>query len=134
MADSKKVIAITEIHRTIEPGVAGDKSKGIRPKPPKVQIIAPKTVFMASTKADRDDDTSEFDRLLKSGAIREPEKDEKVAVDIKNIVPEDDANAAKTGTKKSVNAKSSQTTGTKAGENKGSGEDGGSKGAGDDLV
>lgn len=126
MAEGKKVIAITEIHRTLAPGEAGDKSKGIRPKPPKVQIIAPKTVFMASTVKDRDDDSSEFSRLLASGAIREPEKDEKVAVDIKNIVPEDDANAAKTGTKKSVNAKSSQTTGTKAGENKGSGEGGGS--------
>ena len=119
MAASKKVIAITEIHRTIEPGVAGDKAKGIRPKPPKVQIIAPKTVFMASTKADQDDGSSEFDRLLKSGAIREPEKDEKVAVDIKNMVPEGDA-------------KSSQTTGTKAGENKAA-ETGGST-AGDDLV
>ena len=132
MADSKKVIAITEIHRTIEPGVAGDKAKGIRPKPPKVQIIAPKTVFMASTKADQDDGTSEFDRLLKSGAIREPEKDEKVAVDIKNIAPEGDANAAKTDTKKAADAKSSQTTGTKAGENKAA-ETGGST-AGDDLV
>lgn len=160
MAEGKKVIAITEIHRTLAPGEAGDKSKGIRPKPPKVQIIAPKTVFMASTVKDRDDDSSEFSRLLASGAIREPEKDEKVAVDIKNIVPEDDANAAKTGTKKSVNAKSSQTTGTKAGENKGSDEGGstttkptgskgettttgttkqgstaaGAEGAGDDLV
>ena len=129
MADSKKVIAITEIHRTIEPGVAGDKSKGIRPKPPKVQIIAPKTVFMASTVKDRDDDSSEFSRLLASGAIREPEKDEKVAVDIKNIAPEGDANEAKTGTKKAANSKSSQTTGTKAGENKGDGST-----AGEDLV
>ena len=134
MADSKKVIAITEIHRTIEPGVAGDKSKGIRPKPPKVQIIAPKTVFMASTKADRDDGTSEFDRLLKSGAIREPEKDEKVAVDIKNIVPEGDAKSSQTtDTKKAADAKSSQTTGTKAAETGGS-TAAGAGGAGDDLV
>lgn len=140
MAEGKKVIAVTEIHRTLAPGEPGDKSKGIRPKPPKVQIIAPKTVFMVSTVADRDDDTSEFDRLLKSGAIREPEKDEKVAVNIENIVPDDDANAKKTNTKKAVNAKSSETTGTKAGENKGSGETGGkttasgAEGAGDDLV
>lgn len=126
MAEGKKVIAVTEIHRTIAPGEAGDKSKGIRPKPPKVQIIAPKTVFMASTTKDRDDDTSEFDRLLAVGAIREPEKDEKVAVNIENIVPDDDANAKKTNTKKAVNAKSSETTGTKAGENKGSGSAGGS--------
>ena len=127
MADSKKVIAITEIHRTIEPGVAGDKAKGIRPKPPKVQIIAPKTVFMASTKADQDDGSSEFDRLLKSGAIREPEKDEKVAVDIKNIVPEGDAKSSQTtGTKKAADAKSSQTTGGSTAA--------GAGGAGDDLV
>lgn len=126
MAEGKKVIAVTEIHRTLAPGEAGDKSKGIRPKPPKVQIIAPKTVFMASTVKDRDDDTSEFDRLLKSGAIREPEKDEKVAVNIENIVPDDDANAKKTNAEKAVNAKSNETTGTKAGENKGSGETGGS--------
>lgn len=147
MAEGKKVIAVTEIHRTLAPGEPGDKSKGIRPKPPKVQIIAPKTVFMVSTVADRDDDTSEFDRLLKSGAIREPEKDEKVAANIENIVPDDDANAKKTNTKKAVNAKSSETTGTKAGENKGSkGETAttgttkngstasGAEGAGDDLV
>lgn len=109
MASKKKVIAVTEIHRTIKPGQRGDKSKGISPVKPTVQIIAPKTVFMASTEADRDDGTSEFDRLLAAKAIREPEKDEKVQVDIENVIPED-ANSKKTGTKKATNKKSEDKT------------------------
>ncbi len=113
MAEGKKVIAITEIHRTIVPGEPGDKVKGIRPKPPKVQIIAPKTVFMASTTKD-DDGVSEFDSLLAAGAIREPQSDEKVEVDIKNVVPGDDANARKTATKKAVNKKADAGSGPKA--------------------
>lgn len=142
MASKKKVIAVTEIHRTLAPGERGDKAKGIRPKPPKVQIIAPKTVFMASTEADREDGTSEFDRLLASGAAREPEKDEKVAVDIQNIVPDDDENAKKTGTKKTVNK--TETKGTESGTTKTSANAGttksgsqtgkGGEGDGSDLV
>ena len=109
MASKKKVIAVTEIHRTVKPGQHGDKSKGISPVKPTVQIIAPKTVFMASTEADRDDGTSEFDRLLAAKAIREPEKDEKVQVDIENVVPEDE-NSKKTNTTKTTNKSSSKST------------------------
>lgn len=36
MAEKQKVIAVTVIHRTVEPGERGDKSKGILPKRPKI--------------------------------------------------------------------------------------------------
>lgn len=47
--------AITEIHRTIKPGVAADKNKGIPPKAPEVQIIKPGAVFEARSKDEYDD-------------------------------------------------------------------------------
>lgn len=140
MAEGKtKVIAKTVIHRTLEVGKPGDKSKGIRPTPPKVQIIQPKTVFMTRDKA-------EYDALLEAGAIREPEKGEKVAVDIENVNTSDDtgSGAKKTAAKKTTNTtKSTKTTkaasggaGSGDGEGSGSGDNGGSgDGDGDnDLV
>ena len=134
MASKKKVIAVTEIHRTIKPGQRGDKSKGIAPVKPTVQIIAPKTVFMASTEADRDDGTSEFDRLLAAKAIREPEKDEKVQVDIENVVPEDE-NSKKTKTTNKSSSKSTKGTEsgtTKTSDNSGTTTSGSQTGAGGD--
>ena len=134
MASKKKVIAVTEIHRTIKPGQRGDKAKGIAPVKPTVQIIAPKTVFMASTEADRDDGTSEFDRLLAAKAIREPEKDEKVQVDIENVVPEDE-NSKKTKTTNKSSSKSTKGTEsgtTKTSDNSGTTKSGSQTGAGGD--
>ena len=124
MADNRTVIAVTVISRTIEPGKPGDKQKGIRPTPPKVQMIQPKTVFQTQSK-------EEFDELMSLGAIRLPEKDEQVAVDPANALPKAKKEAApkKTSTPtggKTVNKGDDKT------DNKGGSGDGG--GSGDDLV
>lgn len=132
MASKKKVIAVTEIHRTVKPGQRGDKSKGISPVKPTVQIIAPKTVFMASTEADRDDGTSEFDRLLAAKAIREPEKDEKVQVDIENVVPEDENSKKTTNKSSSKSTKGTESGTTKTSDNSGTTTSGSQTGAGGD--
>lgn len=83
MAEKTKVIAKTVIHRTLEPGKAGDRQKGIRPTKPKVQIIKAGTVFMTKNK-------DEYDALLEAGAIRNPDKGEKVSVDIENVAAGDE--------------------------------------------
>lgn len=97
MAEKTKVIAKTVIHRTLEPGKPGDKSKGISPTKPKIQVIQPGTVFQTRDKA-------EYDELMGAGAIRLPEKGEKVAVDIENVVPDGD-----TGTKTASRTKATST-------------------------
>lgn len=122
MADNRTVIAVTVISRTIEPGKPGDKQKGIRPTPPKVQMIQPKTVFQTQSK-------EEFDELMSLGAIRLPEKDEQVAVDPANALPKAKAAPKKTSTPaggKTDNKGDGKT------DNKGGSGDGG--GSGDDLV
>lgn len=83
MAEQNKVIANTMIHRTVAPGERGDKQKGIRPKPPKIQVIRPGTIFQTRDKA-------EYDDLKTMGAIRDPEKGEKVEVDVENVVPNEE--------------------------------------------
>ena len=81
MAD-KKVIAINIIHRTLAPGIAGDKSKGVKATPPKIQVVKPGTAFLASTDKGENGEESEFDFLTKSTppAAREPKSDEKVEI------------------------------------------------------
>lgn len=87
MADKTKVIAVTVIHRTVKPGVRGDASKGIAPIKPEVQIVKPGTIFLV--------DATEYAELSKAGAIRLPEKDEKVAVGIENVAVPEEAPAEK---------------------------------------
>lgn len=115
MAD-KKVIATTVIHRTLEPGTAA--KDGSPAKRPKIQVIQPGTVFMASTDDRKGYDKSEYDELKSLGAIRDPGKDEKVEVSVENVV------TTSAGTKKTTTKQTSQT---------GSGENGGS-GSGDKTV
>ena len=62
MADKQKVIAVTVIHRTLEPGKPADKANGVSATRPKMQVIQPKTVFMTR-------DKDEFDELMEAGAI-----------------------------------------------------------------
>ena len=138
MADKQKVIAVTVIHRTLEPGKPADKANGVSATRPKIQVIKPKTVFMT-----RDQD--EFDDLMEAGAIRLPEKGEKVAVDIENVVAEDDATTTKTSSKATSSGKSGKATkGTESGTTKTSANAGtttsgsqageGGDGDGNDLV
>lgn len=130
MAD-KKVIAVTVIHRTLAPGEPGDKSKGIAAKAPKVQVIQPKTVFLASNDAREGFDQSEYAELKASGAIRDPDSDEKVEVSVENLVV-DEAGSKTTKTKTaSTKAPAKTVTGTKAGENTGAGDNTGETNTGD---
>ncbi|PZQ95200.1 MAG: hypothetical protein DI533_20325 [Cereibacter sphaeroides] len=114
MAD-KKVIAVTTVHRTLEAGEPGDKSKGIKPKAPKIQVIQAGTIFMASTAERKGYDQSEYDELKALGAIRDPEKDEKVAVSVENIVA-DGADGSKTVTTKTTTSTTASGTGSASGK------------------
>lgn len=133
MADKQKVIAVTVIHRTLEPGKPADKAEGIRPTKPKIQVIQPKTVFMTR-------DKDEFDELMEAGAIRLPEKGEKIEVDIENAVvgDGDDTTTKATSTGKSGKAtKGTESGTTKTSANAGtttSGSQAGEGGDGNDLV
>lgn len=69
-----KVIAITEIHRTVEPGVPGDKAKGIAAIAPKTQIIPPGSILDATGE--------ELKELRKLKAVRDPAPGEKIGVSI----------------------------------------------------
>ena len=145
MAD-KKVIAVTVVHRTLAAGVPGDKSKGISAKPPKVQVIQPKTVFLVSNSDREGFELSEYEELKALGAIRDPDKDEKVEVSVENVVADETVDGkttktTKTSTKAPAKTPAAKaTTGTKAGENTGdntgSGDNGdnGAGDAGNDLV
>lgn len=104
MADKQKVIAVTVIHRTLEPGKPADKAKGVSATRPKMQVIQPKTVFMTR-------DKDEFDELMEAGAIRLPEKGEKIEVDIENaVVGDGDDTTTKTTTKATSTGKSGKAT------------------------
>lgn len=69
-----KVIAITEIHRTVEPGAPGDKQKGIAPVKPTVQIIPPGSIIETTG--------SELADLRRLKAVRDPLPGEKIGVSI----------------------------------------------------
>lgn len=84
-------------------------------------------------------DQDEFDDLMEAGAIRLPEKGEKVAVDIENIVAEGDAATTKTSGKSGEAAKpaSGEKGSTKTSANAGTtthGSTAGEGGDGNDLV
>ena len=128
MAD-KKVIAVTTVHRTLEAGEPGDKSKGIKPKAPKIQVIQAGTIFMASTAERKGYDQSEYDELKALGAIRDPEKDEKVAVSVENIVA-DGADGSKTTTTKTTKSTTASGTGSAAGKGSTAGKPGTKSGEG----
>ena len=139
MADKQKVIAVTVIHRTLEPGKPADKAKGVSATRPKMQVIQPKTVFMTR-------DKDEFDELMEAGAIRLPEKGEKIEVGIENaVVGDGDDTTTKKTTKATSTGKSGKATkGTESGTTKTSANAGtttsgsqageGGDGDGNDLV
>jgi len=132
MADKQKVIAVTVIHRTLEPGKPADKAKGVSATRPKMQVIQPKTVFMTR-------DKDEFDELMEAGAIRLPEKGEKIEVDIENAVvgDGDDTTTKATSTGKATKGTESGTTKTSANAGtttSGSQAGEGGDGDGNDLV
>lgn len=114
MAD-KKVIAVTTVHRTLEPGVPADKQKGTAAKPPKVQVIQAGTIFLSSTDERKGYELSEYDELKALGAIRDPEKDEKVAVSVENIVAEG-ADGSKTTKKETKTSTTASGTGSASGK------------------
>ena len=139
MADKQKVIAVTVIHRTLEPGKPADKANGVSATRPKMQVIQPKTVFMTR-------DKDEFDELMEAGAIRLPEKGEKIEVDIENaVVGDGDDTTTKKTTKATSTGKSGKAAkGTESGTTKTSANAGtttsgsqageGGDGDGNDLV
>ena len=128
MADKQKVIAVTVIHRTLEPGKPADKANGVSATRPKMQVIQPKTVFMTR-------DKDEFDELMEAGAIRLPEKGEKIEVDIENAVVGDGDDTKKT-TKATSTGKSGKATKGTESDTTTSGSQAGEGGDGDgnDLV
>lgn len=65
----KQLVAVTTIHLTLEPGQPGDRSKGIRPVPPKVLVIDANTQFKAMNEEQETE-------LLASGAARKATKDD----------------------------------------------------------
>lgn len=85
MAELPKVIAVTEIHRTIKPGKHADKAKGIPAVRPEVKIIAPGSVFVPASH-------DEYLKLLRLEAIRLPDPDEKIAVPFAHVQAEADVN------------------------------------------
>ena len=90
MAEQTKVIANTVIHRTLKPGERGNRKQGIPSVPPKIQVIKAGTIFQTRDKA-------EYDDLKAAGAIREPDKGEKIEVDVANVVPEEDSKSRASG-------------------------------------
>lgn len=85
MTKDLRLIAIHEIHLPGEPGVAGDKSKGIPPKLPKPRIVKPKKLFTA-------DSAGQFEELTagRNPAARVPTKAD-LGVAATAAVVEDDA-------------------------------------------
>jgi hypothetical protein len=76
MSKETKVIALHVIQRTIKPGEYGDRGRGIPGTKPEIQTIEPGSVFMASNELKRGERESEYDSLLKSGAIRDYTKED----------------------------------------------------------
>ena len=118
MAEQTKVIANTVIHRTVKPGVKGNRKEGIPNVPPKIQVIKAGTIFQTRDKA-------EYDDLLAMGAIRLPEKGEKVEVAVENIVAEEPGSGGgRTTMRASGSRGETSTTGvTKHGSRTGSADD-----------
>lgn len=50
--------AVTEIHRTIKPGINADKAKGTPAIPPQVQVIKPTSLFEARNQQEYDELTA----------------------------------------------------------------------------
>jgi hypothetical protein len=116
MADSKTFRAITEVHITEEPGKPGDKSKGIRPTPPKVKIIP------ANSKFKIDPDSDEAQDLLRAGGI-ELTKDQDEAKNPEEVKVKK-APAKKTATaKQATKAAPAKTAPAKANDGKGTDDD-----------
>lgn len=121
MAEQTKVIANTVIHRTVKPGERGNAKNGIAPVKPTIQVIKAGTIFQTRSK-------EEYDDLLAMGAIRLPEKGEKVEVAVENIVAEEPSGGGRTTMRASGSRGETSTTGvTKHGSRTGSA-------SGDDLV
>lgn len=152
-----KVIAITEIHRTVSNGQPGDKQKGIAAVKPVTQIIPPGSIIESTG-----DELKEFRRLK---AVRDPLPGEKIGVSIspddtdaevqaklavaragiaapgdlqpddgKGSVPQEDKNAAKkaaAAAKAAGKASDSAKTTTKTTDKPASGS---SESSGDDLI
>lgn len=82
------LIAVHAIDRVLEPGVAGDKNKGISPKAPRVQRIKPGQYFQAK-------DTTEQDDLVGRGAARiVPKKETEAKVILSANIDEANEQAA----------------------------------------
>ncbi len=119
----KTLRAVHEIHMTVKPGVAGDKSKGLAPVRPEVKAIKPGTRFKAQNEAQEAE-------LLAIGAARvaeDPKDDEVVDISAK---PE--KAKAKPGPKPKAE-KPVETT-AEGGEGEGEGEGEGGEGDGSELV
>lgn len=107
MANKKQVIAVTVIHRTIEPGKAGDKVKGISPQKPKIKAIEPGAIFMADDETALSSGKTEFGELMDAGAIRVPDSGEKVPVKLdRAFVGDDDDDDAEPAKKTTSRRKS----------------------------
>jgi len=118
MAEQTKVIANTVIHRTVKPGVKGNRKDGVAPVKPTIQVIKAGTIFQTRSK-------EEYDDLLAMGAIRLPEKGEKVEVAVENIVAEEPGSGGRTSVKATGSRGETATTGvTKHGSRTGSVSDG----------
>lgn len=105
----KTYVSVTEIQRTKQPGKAA--KDGQRAVAPVVDTLAPGTVFQPSS-------AEEEAFLLKAGAIRAYDPDEKVLVSASQVKqPEDDAKA------KPASAKTAGKKGGKKDEGDGSGDE-----------
>lgn len=81
----KKLRAINEIHRTLEPGTAGDKSKNLAPVRPQTEILKPGTYFMAMSQDQQDELLASGAAVLSASASRDSldEEDEGDVVETK---------------------------------------------------
>ncbi len=72
----KKYITRSTVIRTIEPGKAGDKAKGIAPTPPKTKEIKAKTSIMLDPEDQETIDLLVMDAIALAAAETEPKDDD----------------------------------------------------------
>ena len=76
MAKKKKYITRSTVIRTLEPGKAGDKAKGVAPTPPKTKEIAAKTNIMLDPDDQETIDLLGMDAIALAASEAEVEDDD----------------------------------------------------------
>lgn len=106
------LIALSVIHRTVEPGKSGNRLAGVPPQPPKILEITPGTLFTPK-------DETEYNEVMIANAARFPdERDNLKKIDrLEEFFPEDDngdLEAERQRARDKINAAAAARTAAKA--------------------